>query len=144
MPPKFYQKGLRFRCIGCGHCCIDPNGIVCCSDEEAQNMARFLNLTEHDFMEHYLEIHPTGQWQIRSFPDGRCIFLEGQGCSIYPVRPLQCRTYPFWPENLKSAYRWKQVGKECPGIGKGKKVTHQEIQHRVSLLKKHPRLQRNP
>ena len=35
-----------------------------------------------------------------------CVFLKEdpergrKTCSIYPVRPLQCRTWPFWPENL--------------------------------------------
>ena len=27
-----------------------------------------------------------------------CVFLtKTKKCSIYPVRPLQCLTYPFWP-----------------------------------------------
>ena len=28
--------------------------------------------------------------------------LRRKSCSIYGVRPLQCRTWPFWPENLAS------------------------------------------
>ncbi len=44
-----------------------------------------------------------------------CIFYDtGQkGCSIYVVRPAQCRQFPFWDE-----YKDKTdaVRQECPGI----------------------------
>lgn len=51
--------------------------------------------------------------------DGACIFLQEDHCQIYLVRPLQCRTFPFWPENLKSSFRWKQLKSYCPGIDEG-------------------------
>jgi Fe-S-cluster containining protein len=56
-------------------------------------------------------------------PDGDCIFLqraEGKtSCAIHPVRPLQCRTWPFWSENLRSATKWAEAGLKCPGINTG-------------------------
>jgi hypothetical protein len=44
-----------------------------------------------------------------------CVFFEGppKQCSIYAVRPLQCRQYPFW-EHFKKHN--EQVIEECPGI----------------------------
>jgi len=27
--------------------------------------------------------------------DGRCVFHDGSGCTIYPDRPSGCRTYPL-------------------------------------------------
>jgi Fe-S-cluster containining protein len=27
-----------------------------------------------------------------------CIFLKDKACTIHPVRPRQCSTYPWWPE----------------------------------------------
>ena len=53
-----------------------------------------------------------------------CIFLkrdkEGKSlCSIYPVRPTQCRTWPFWPENLKTPRHWARAAKNCPGMKNG-------------------------
>jgi Fe-S-cluster containining protein len=38
------------------------------------------------------------------------------GCAIYPVRPMQCRTWPFWDENLKSPAAWKRASHKCPGM----------------------------
>jgi len=41
-------------------------------------------------------------------------------CLVYPVRPRQCRTWPFWPEVLRSRDAWDRATEKCPGIGKGK------------------------
>ena len=41
----------------------------------------------------------------------RCVFLDDRNmCEIYPVRPRQCREFPFW-KDLK-----KEFKKLCPGI----------------------------
>ena len=50
------------------------------------------------------------------YNDGlKCVFFDEQkkGCSIYPVRPIQCRTFPFWEHFKKNI---KEVEDECPGI----------------------------
>jgi len=41
--------------------------------------------------------------------DGACTFLNPIGqCSIYDVRPIQCRTYPFWPSIVKNKQTWEE------------------------------------
>lgn len=37
-----------------------------------------------------------------------CVFLDNETnfCKIYPVRPIQCSTYPFWPEIMESEKHW--------------------------------------
>ena len=50
-----------------------------------------------------------------------CPFLEGSRCGIYPVRPVQCRTFPFWSENLSNRRSWTRLRRFCPGIDKGEK-----------------------
>jgi len=58
-------------------------------------------------------------FQIKKTIDGKCIFLRSNSCSIYQIRPLICRFYPF---QLKCTRKNKYVftcTKECPGIGKG-------------------------
>jgi Fe-S-cluster containining protein len=45
---------------------------------------------------------------------------QGQrGCSIYSVRPYQCRTWPFWPENLTTPNHWQRSAARCPGMAAG-------------------------
>ena len=61
-----------------------------------------------------------------------CIFLQesaGQrGCVIYEVRPSQCRSWPFWPENLKSSDAWNEAARKCPGINRGRLYSYEEIE----------------
>lgn len=53
-----------------------------------------------------------------------CIFLTlkadgGKHCRIYPARPAQCMTWPFWPSNLTSPQSWALVSLRCGGINRG-------------------------
>ena len=48
-----------------------------------------------------------------------CVFLEGRKCGLYHSRPKQCRTFPFWPENLKSEEDWISNESYCEGINNG-------------------------
>ena len=54
--------------------------------------------------------------ELKIGPDNfSCIFFnhETNGCEIYPVRPEQCRTFPFW-EYFKD--RPDELKEECPGV----------------------------
>lgn len=63
--------------------------------------------------------------------DGRCVFLDGNSCKIYEVRPMVCRFYPVWLRKEGSTYTFG-VTDECPGLGKGKRL---DRSYYVSLLK---------
>ena len=58
----------------------------------------------------------------------RCILLGEDGlCMAYECRPRQCRTWPFWHENLEES-EWNGPVKDlCPGVGKGKLYSPEEI-----------------
>jgi uncharacterized protein len=68
-----------------------------------------------------------------------CIFLDRKKirgkavCSLYDVRPLQCRTWPFWAENLEHRNAWDAAGKSCPGINTGPKTGGEAIQNLLRL-----------
>jgi hypothetical protein len=58
-----------------------------------------------------------------------CILLDGQGrCIAYELRPLQCRTWPFWPSNLRNPGAWQEAASRCPGIGRGPLIPCEEIE----------------
>ena len=76
--------------------------------EEIDSFALYGDLNEKD-KEEYIYIHRHQSYyydltmrdgkllQLREKSDGSCFFQAGDGrCRIYPVRPLICRTYPFW------------------------------------------------
>jgi len=119
----WFGDGLSFSCTQCGNCCTGPSGYVWFSDEEAQAMADYLGLDVHAFLRKYAQ-RAMGRWTLGEVRNGRdydCVFLEEmgdgrRGCSIYPVRPTQCRTWPFWPSNMKSRRAWEAAAKTCPGM----------------------------
>ncbi|CAK4655635.1 hypothetical protein AeMF1_001127 [Aphanomyces euteiches] len=66
--------------------------------------------------------------QTRTTDGFDCVFLDRKQvkgkaiCRLYNARPMQCRTWPFWPENLESRQSWeslKTAKDGCPGINKG-------------------------
>lgn len=123
---RFYADGLQFECTGCGVCCKLAGGFVYVSDERIQALADYLNLSLTEFTDTYLDIHQN-KYVLKSAGPA-CIFLENDVCKVYDVRPEQCRTFPFWPGNLKSKYRWKLTLPECEGIGRGKVYSQAEIE----------------
>ncbi len=40
-------------------------------------------------------------------------------CGVYPDRPRQCRSWPFWRSVIDSEQRWKEEARECPGMNQG-------------------------
>ncbi|KAF0685096.1 Aste57867_22970 [Aphanomyces stellatus] len=109
---------VAFRCTGCGKCCTGKGGKVRVNEREVETIADYLSISTKEFRQNHLrrhagEVFPTLQ---QTPDDSQCIFLEGKKCSIYPVRPTQCRTYPFWPQQLISKYDWTLASKECEGI----------------------------
>ena len=53
---------------------------------------------------------------------------------IYPVRPKQCRSWPFWPGNLICPESWNTAGLKCPGINRGEIYTPEQVQAKNSEI----------
>lgn len=120
---RWYEGGLRFECTGCGACCTGEPGYVWVTREEVRRIAEHLGRNDDRLPPHM--IRRVGlRYSLTERPNGDCVFLEprrkGQrGCRIYPVRPLQCRTWPFWSVNLKSPATWAEAAARCPGMNNG-------------------------
>ena len=121
----FFDQGLRFECQRCGACCIGDSGIIYVDKNEVAPIAKYLSVRASYFIEKYLYTFQAG-YSIREHADGRCLFYQN-GCIIYPVRPNQCETFPFWLENLRSPKKWKRISKECKGIGHGPLYSKEQI-----------------
>ncbi|NQV36785.1 MAG: YkgJ family cysteine cluster protein [Candidatus Marinimicrobia bacterium] len=122
---RFYADGLQFECTGCGDCCKFADGYVFITPLEIDVAAHFLNLTYKEFSETY-----TNEFQghkVLKDKNDACVFFKDKQCTLYNVRPMQCRTFPFWSSNMKSLYRWKIVAEKCEGIGQGRLYTYEEI-----------------
>jgi Fe-S-cluster containining protein len=128
--PYFFDKGIRFECLRCGGCCTGEPGIVYADRMELEQIAMYLEIPFDVLEERFTNAFLNG-YTIREVDDGRCIFYEN-GCVIYPVRPLQCSTFPFWFQNMRSPKAWKETCQRCPGIGRGTLFTKEEILERVA------------
>ena len=135
--PEWYAKGLRFSCTQCGNCCTGAPGIVAFSPEEGEAMAERLDMSVGDFHRRFAR-KVNGAWSLteRKTSFGYdCVFLDREsnpgvaGCRLYGDRPKQCRTWPFWPENLESKKAWVDAKKHtpCPGMGRGDLVPIESI-----------------
>jgi Fe-S-cluster containining protein len=124
----WYAKGLKFACTQCGNCCRNHGdyAFVYLTPDEVRSIAAWLGLSRRDFLERYCS-REDGAVSIRT-DSPACPFLESDHrCAIYPVRPKQCATWPFWSENLEKAVWEEEVRACCPGIGQGRRHSSEEI-----------------
>jgi Fe-S-cluster containining protein len=89
------------------------------TEDDLRQAASHLGMTPHEFEGRY--VYRTRHMRRLRKPGGgaQCHFLKDGGCSIHPVKPVQCRLFPFWPELVESRVHWNATGRWCPGIGKG-------------------------
>lgn len=124
----WYEEGLRFACTQCGYCCT-TTGYVWVTRREAQRLADRLDLELEEFGRRYLRL-VRGRHALIDREDGACIFWD-EGCKVYSDRPGQCRTFPFWKENVADSDAWRETGDDCEGIGEGRLYTIGEIRSLV-------------
>jgi hypothetical protein len=114
----WYKEGLRFDCTQCGKCCTGSPGYVWVNEEEIARMAEFLKISPGEFRKKYTR---QAYGRVSLIEDKRtydCVFLEGRTCKLYDSRPRQCRTFPWWPQNLSSRAAWEETAARCEGINK--------------------------
>jgi Fe-S-cluster containining protein len=115
------MDGVRFTCQpNCTRCC-EVSGFVYLSEDDLQRAAQFLNITAKQFEKRYV-IRYRHVLRLRKPARGQCHFLNSQGCGIHPVKPTQCRLFPFWPELVESRKAWAAESKKCPGMNKGELI----------------------
>lgn len=131
----WYQAGLRFRCTRCGHCCTGAPGFVWVNDDEFEQIAAFRQEPVAEVRQLYARETKRG-WTLREQSSGDCVFFDrSAGCTIYPVRPRQCRSWPFWESNLASPEDWERTCQVCPGSGQGDLISVDEITRNLQLIR---------
>jgi Fe-S-cluster containining protein len=131
----WYKDGLRFRCTRCGHCCTGEPGFVWVGEDDLAAIAEFRGETLTHVTGLYTKRGPRGV-TLREKGNGDCVFYDQRrGCTIYPVRPPQCRTWPFWESNVATAEDWEQTRKVCPGSGQGELIPVAEITRRLNVIR---------
>lgn len=91
--------------------CRDHGCVSCCYGTEMllsrDDVQRIANL---GFKEDFFAVESKGFKVLRN-RDGRCVFHDGDKCTIYPDRPLGCKLYPvIFDENVNHPVK----DKLCP------------------------------
>lgn len=124
----WYAEGLSFECTGCGQCCTGAPGFVFVTEKEIVAIARHLGLSVREFSRRFLR-KIGDRFSLKEYKNYDCVFLKDNKCSIYTCRPVQCRTFPFWPRILASKEAWDETATQCEGMRPGaRKVALDEIE----------------
>lgn len=138
---KWWSEGVRFECQGSGKCCTSHGefGFVFLTLGDRKRMAKHFDLSTKEFTKKYCE-KKQGAWHLIEIPERPdCMFLKNKRCSIYEARPIQCRTWPFWPEVMGAKTWAKEVKAFCPGVGKGRLIPAEEIKKAIEIQEKSER-----
>jgi len=127
---EWYKDGLKFECTRCGNCCTGSPGYVWIRIEDIYRIAEFLGMRDRDFVRQYVR-KVADRLSLIELPNGNCVFYDN-GCKIYPVRPTQCRSFPFWKEIVEKPGNWQRVAQSCPGVNEGRLFTAEEIESLLS------------
>jgi hypothetical protein len=135
----WYAAGLHFECLQCGRCCSGPaEGYIWVSRPEIRLIAHHLNMPVGKLKKEFLKRVGLRMTIIEDMHSRDCVFLrqsdKGKVCMIYPVRPRQCRSWPFWPGNLTAPDSWNTAAHKCPGVNRGEIYTPEQIQTKNSVL----------
>ena len=106
------------------------------NNAEIEALAANLGLSAEAFEDQYVRRVGVRK-SLKEFPSGDCVFFntEKRNCNVYEARPRQCRTWPFWDSNLKTPEDWKHTCSVCPGSGKGRLHSIEEIEERRVVVK---------
>ena len=124
----WYSEGLQFTCSQCGDCCRTHGEYahVFLSAADIARLTAFQKLPRAEFLHRFTQKDEDGL-RVLNWDEEKCVFLGEKGCTVYEARPEQCRTWPFWPENLSREVWEKEVVPFCPGAGEGRLYSIGEI-----------------
>ncbi|MEM2134233.1 MAG: YkgJ family cysteine cluster protein [Candidatus Jordarchaeaceae archaeon] len=133
---KAFIKAPNFACTQCGECC--SRYMICVTHKDAYRVAKEYGLDPHDFLDCIIPeksveetykgvprfLGEDGKRWVLCFKTNNensgCCFNNGGPCSIYPVRPLVCRAFPFLWRRLLHGHKFifnSEALEFCKGLG---------------------------
>lgn len=132
---SWYQDGLKFECTRCGACCTGAPGYVWVNKQEIADIAALRGEAAESVTAAYVR-RVGARHSLREQANGDCVFYDRErGCTVYAARPRQCRSWPFWDNNLKTPQAWGQTCQECPGAGKGTFFSVEQVQAQAAMIR---------
>jgi len=137
----FYADGLKFSCKRCSSCCRYDAGFVFLTEKDLNKLSSALKMDINRVISAYCrwvtDRNGDEVLSLREKSNKDCILWDS-GCTVYPARPLQCVTFPFWKSIVASEQCWEIAAETCPGMNLGELHTRAEIEKIGSLLSCEP------
>jgi uncharacterized protein len=102
-----------FNCRRCGDCCKGYGGTFV-TETEIEKIAAHIHTDPDTFVKDYCQISG-GKMILAQAENMYCIFWNGL-CTIHPVKPRMCKTWPFIESVLFDVGNWHIMASLCPGI----------------------------
>jgi len=121
---------LLFECSKCGLCCGDTKQKarhILLLESEVNAISEVTCLPKQVFTKQIVDKMPYC-CEMKKDSEGRCFFLKDNKCTIYSLRPLICRFYPFELKfDVATNTHIFDFTLECPEIGKGRTFTRKDF-----------------
>lgn len=103
------------KCNHCGLCCSDPCTQINLTIGDIKRISDFLKIPVEDLFKEHMSVKPFADPDFIHYDmdlglELPCRFRIDERCSVYPVRPLNCRLFPYWvlaeapPDRLKDIF----------------------------------------
>ncbi|MCD4734710.1 MAG: YkgJ family cysteine cluster protein [Bacteroidales bacterium] len=80
-------------CTECANCCIELETSF--QMEEIDRLTKFLNIDKKEFINQSTKPDEFGDKDKLYLNSKPCQFLKDKKCTIYPLRPEECNSYPY-------------------------------------------------
>jgi len=117
-----FPEDVGFVCEKCGRCCGDTEDTVrhiLLLKTEAEKISKETSQKIEEFTQQVYGFEPYVYEMKKTKNEEKCLFLENNRCTIYEIRPLICRFYPFELKNLGNDKYLFSFTIKCKGIGQG-------------------------
>ena len=100
--------------------------------DEVRALAALHELSVREFRRRYTFVDEYG-WTQLLFSGPDCVFLDPdtRACRVYPARPVQCSTFPFWRSLVEDGEWTEEARRICEGVGSGRLYTIEEAEERM-------------
>ncbi len=113
MPYENITPADIFNCQKCGDCCLGYGGTFV-TEEDIENIAGYIHADPQCFVKQYCQMSGSRP-VLAQGENGYCVFWDGE-CTIHPVKPRMCRSWPFINGVLMDVENWYVMAASCPGI----------------------------
>lgn len=144
MDKEFWKAGLKFSCMQCSACCRFDPGFVFLSENDLSRLLKWSQMPKEAFLHVYCRWVKNGAFEylcLKEKSNYDCILWK-DGCTAYEARPIQCSTFPFWDYLIANVNNWNNAARSCPGIGKLKMHSADEILKLLECQKDNPCIKR--